>query len=254
MAPDEVDRFVEGLLYLAQGAAFCVIAGSVPPGIGPEVYARLVTALRSARTPVLLDSDGEPMRAGLRAGPAVVVPNIARGRGGGRVRVRGARGPPARAAEPDRDGRGRGDHHQGGRVRGDPRRAQRPAPLRGRRSSRSGRSRRVGSGDAFLAGYVAARYDGRTPAECLAYGVACGADSTQHFGAGSLDRAARSSACVPGRGARARRSGRGRVSAALDPSAMIGEALDLAPASPQDAPFRPRHDGVFSSADRLRVD
>ena len=46
----------------------------------------------------------------------------------------------------------------------------------------------VGSGDAFLAGYVAARYEGRSPEECLAYGVACGAESTQHFGAGTLDR------------------------------------------------------------------
>ena len=46
----------------------------------------------------------------------------------------------------------------------------------------------VGSGDAFLAGYVAARYEGRSPEDCLAYGVACGAESTQHFGAGTVDR------------------------------------------------------------------
>jgi 1-phosphofructokinase/tagatose 6-phosphate kinase len=46
----------------------------------------------------------------------------------------------------------------------------------------------VGSGDAFLAGYTAARYDGRDPADCLAYAVACGAESTQHFGAGVVDR------------------------------------------------------------------
>jgi 1-phosphofructokinase/tagatose 6-phosphate kinase len=45
----------------------------------------------------------------------------------------------------------------------------------------------VGSGDAFLAGYVAARYEGGSPRDCLAYGVACGAQSTQHFGAGTLD-------------------------------------------------------------------
>ena len=45
----------------------------------------------------------------------------------------------------------------------------------------------VGSGDAFLAGYVAARYGGATPEECLRFGVACGAESTQHFGAGVLE-------------------------------------------------------------------
>jgi fructose-1-phosphate kinase PfkB-like protein len=48
----------------------------------------------------------------------------------------------------------------------------------------------VGSGDAFLAGYVAARYSGRPAAGCLVYGVACGAESTQHLGAGVVDPAA----------------------------------------------------------------
>jgi len=45
----------------------------------------------------------------------------------------------------------------------------------------------VGSGDAFLAGYVAARYLGTPAHDCLAYGVACGAESTPHFGAGAID-------------------------------------------------------------------
>jgi 1-phosphofructokinase/tagatose 6-phosphate kinase len=45
----------------------------------------------------------------------------------------------------------------------------------------------VGAGDAFLAGYVAARYSGKAPADCLAFGVACGAESTQHLGAGLVD-------------------------------------------------------------------
>ena len=45
----------------------------------------------------------------------------------------------------------------------------------------------VGSGDAFLAGYVAARYQDREPGECLRFAVGCGAESIQHFGAGVLD-------------------------------------------------------------------
>ena len=47
----------------------------------------------------------------------------------------------------------------------------------------------VGSGDAFLAGYVAARYSGKSTEQCLAYGVACGAESTQRLGAGLIDPA-----------------------------------------------------------------
>ena len=32
---EEIDLFVEKLLYLAQGASLCVLAGSVPPGVDP---------------------------------------------------------------------------------------------------------------------------------------------------------------------------------------------------------------------------
>ena len=44
-----------------------------------------------------------------------------------------------------------------------------------------------GSGDAFLAGYLAARYEGRAPDQCLRFGVACGAESTGRLGAGLID-------------------------------------------------------------------
>ena len=42
----------------------------------------------------------------------------------------------------------------------------------------------IGAGDVFLAGYLAARYGEQPYEECLRFGVACGAESTQHFGAG----------------------------------------------------------------------
>ena len=61
-----------------------------------------------------------------------------------------------------------------------------PAVYRVRVQEQEPRSR-IGSGDAFLAGYIASRYAGRSPVDCLRHGVACGAESTQHFGAGLLD-------------------------------------------------------------------
>ncbi len=61
-----------------------------------------------------------------------------------------------------------------------------PALYRVRVEEQEARSS-IGSGDAFLAGYVAARYAGRSAVDCLRFGVACGAESTQHFGAGILD-------------------------------------------------------------------
>jgi 1-phosphofructokinase/tagatose 6-phosphate kinase len=183
---DEVDRFAQKLFYLAQGATFCVIAGSVPPGVDPEVYARLVAELHRLDVPTLLDCDGEPMRAGLRAGPAVVAPNATEAEeavghefnepddlvlglreliemGAGEAIVTRENGCVAIVGEPP--------HRRRYEVSIDP-----LEPVAA-----------VGSGDAFLAGYVAARYLGTAAQDCLAYGVACGAESTQHFGAGTID-------------------------------------------------------------------
>jgi sugar/nucleoside kinase (ribokinase family) len=62
-----------------------------------------------------------------------------------------------------------------------------PTLLRARIDLREPVAKR-GSGDAFLAGYVAARYEGKPPAECLRFGVACGAESTGRLGAGLIER------------------------------------------------------------------
>jgi len=74
--PAEVDEFIEKLVYLAKGASLCVIAGTLPPGVDPALYARMVAELRREGVQALLDTEGEPMRLGLRAEPAIVAPNI----------------------------------------------------------------------------------------------------------------------------------------------------------------------------------
>lgn len=186
VSPEEVDRFIEKLLYLAQGATMCVLAGSIPPGCDPDVYARLVSELKSLGVISVVDTDGEQMRAALRAEPAVVVPNVLEAEeavgyefndagdramglqdlielGAGEAIVTSADGCVAIIGE--------GHERRAYEVEID-----QLEPISA-----------VGSGDAFLAGYVAARYEGLSPSECLVLGVACGAESTQHFGAGTLD-------------------------------------------------------------------
>jgi 1-phosphofructokinase/tagatose 6-phosphate kinase len=199
VSQQELDRFVEKLVYLAQGATICVLAGSVPPGLDPGVYAQLMTALRGHGVLTVLDTDGEPMRAGLRAEPAVVAPNVLEAEaavghefGDGEDLGLGLNGLIEMGAGEAIITRDNGCVAIVGE-------GENGAPL-GRRSGEAPRGTRyeveieplepvstVGSGDAFLAGYVAARYDGGSPRECLAYGVACGAESTQHFGAGVVD-------------------------------------------------------------------
>jgi 1-phosphofructokinase family hexose kinase len=185
VSESDIDRFFEKVLYLAQGASMCVLAGSIPPGAPADVYGRLIAALRSLGVITVLDTDGEPMRAGLRAEPTVVAPNASEAEeavghefsepedvmlglsglmemGAGEAIVTTEYGCTAIV---------------GGGLE---RRAYEVAiePLEPVAT--------VGSGDAFLAGYVAARYADADARDCLAFGVACGAESTQHFGAGVL--------------------------------------------------------------------
>ena len=187
VSPEEVEQLFDRIGYLAGGAKLCVLAGSVPPGAGDDLYARLIDDLSRRGVPVVLDAEGEAMLAGVRAGAAMVTPN-------------------EREAEElvGQEFADKGDLAQGllELVRLGATEAAITRPDGCVAAVGEGSSRRllevhtepleavstVGSGDAFLAGYVAARYEGRSPEDCLAYGVACGAESTQHFGAGTVDR------------------------------------------------------------------
>jgi 1-phosphofructokinase/tagatose 6-phosphate kinase len=183
----EVKKLFERIAYLAGGAKLCVLAGSLPPGAGDDLYARLIADLGRRGVPVVLDSEGEAMQEGIRAGASMVTPN-------------------EREAEElvGQEFADRGDLAHGlneivrqGAAEAAITRPEGCVAIVGENAERRllevhteplEAVSTVGSGDAFLAGYVAARYEDRSPADCLAYAVACGAESTQHFGAGTVDR------------------------------------------------------------------
>lgn len=187
VSPEEVKHLFERIGYLANGAKICVLAGSLPPGAGDDLYARLIADLGRRGVPVVLDAEGEAMLEGVRAGASMITPN-------------------EREAEElvGQEFADRGDLAQGLKelVRLGAAEAAITRPEGCVAAVGEGAERRlleihteplepvstVGSGDAFVAGYVAARYEDRSPEDCLAYGVACGAESTQHFGAGTVDR------------------------------------------------------------------
>jgi 1-phosphofructokinase family hexose kinase len=193
VSEQEVELFCDKLLYLAKGASWCVFAGSLPRNVDVDVYARMIRELRRLGVVCVVDTDGDPLRRAVRADPDVISPNVLEAEElvghefndaeDHVIAVRemlelGAREAVMtmpdgcyammRSAEP-----------QTGptlyRVRVPP----------GRIEPRAA----VGSGDAFLAGFVAARYSGKSTEEALVYGVACGAESTQHLGAGLVDPA-----------------------------------------------------------------
>jgi 1-phosphofructokinase family hexose kinase len=182
----EVELFRDKLLYLARGAAIVVFAGSLPRGVEPDMYASLIRDLERLDVITVVDTDGEPLRQAVRAEPDVVSPNVLEAeelvghefageeeRSLAVVEI-AALGPrEAIMTLPDGcfaqvlvDGQ--------------------PLLKRARIEPREPVAR-SGSGDAFLAGFLAARYEGRAPDQCLRFGVACGAESTGRLGAGMID-------------------------------------------------------------------
>jgi 1-phosphofructokinase/tagatose 6-phosphate kinase len=182
----EVELFRDKLLYLARGAAIIVLAGSLPRGVEADLYATLIRDLQKLDVLTVIDTDGEPLRHAVRAEPDVVSPNV--------LEAEELVGHEFNDEE-DRSIAVREITQLGARqaimtltdgciaqmtVDGAPRMHR--VHIEPREPVAA-----IGSGDAFIAGYVAARYGGSSPEDCLRFGVACGAESTSRLGAGMVD-------------------------------------------------------------------
>jgi 1-phosphofructokinase/tagatose 6-phosphate kinase len=185
VSAQELELFHEKLLYLAKGASMCVFAGSLPRGVETYVYADLIKDVKRLGVMTVVDTEGEPLRLATRAEPQVISPNELEAEelvgqefndvaDRAQAVVEMTRLGAGEAIMTVRDGCYASVLDEG------------PSLYRVSVEEQEPRSR-IGSGDAFLAGYVAARYAGRGAADCLRYGVACGAESIHHFGAGVLD-------------------------------------------------------------------
>lgn len=187
----ELELLMEKLAYLSKGADIVVLAGSLPRDVPADFYAVLVQELARPDLPIVVDVPGPPLRAALAAEPWLVSPNAREAEevvgnefaddedvvvGAGALCSMGARsalvhdpgGCVARIGGDDGEGAGR--------------------TLTARIDVRSDVVSTVGSGDAFLAGFLAGTYDGVGVEEALRRAVASGAASTQLLGAGVVDR------------------------------------------------------------------
>ena len=182
----ELELFGDKLVYLARGAAIVVLAGSLPRGVETDAYARLIRELKAVGVETIVDTDGEPLRHAVRAEPTVISPNVIEAEELvghefnddqdmiAAVREMGTLGT-KQALMTTPDGCYACIPSEGT-----------PTLLRARIEPREPVAT-IGSGDAFLAGFVAARYTGRPAEDCLRFGVACGAESTQRLGAGLIE-------------------------------------------------------------------
>lgn len=71
----ELAALEEKVTELAQDSIVMVLSGSVPPGVDPGVYARLIRRAKEAGADAILDAAGEALRLGCHGGPILVKPN-----------------------------------------------------------------------------------------------------------------------------------------------------------------------------------
>ena len=184
----ELESLLDKVEYLAKGANAVVLAGSLPRKVPEDFYATLMQRLRPQRCYVVLDSAGEPLRLGIRGRPHLVTPNVREAEdlvghefhdeqdmadatgmivemGARNVIIKTPHGCVARF------------------TRGRRARVYRASiePLERVLST-------VGSGDAFLAGFLSARFDKRELPDALRLALASGTANTLRYGAGVLDR------------------------------------------------------------------
>jgi 1-phosphofructokinase family hexose kinase len=184
--PEELDMLMEKLHYLANGAQAVIFAGSLPRGVQDSFYAEAIRDLKRRNVQSMLDSDGQPLRLGTEAEPFLVTPNQPE-----------AEGLVGQEFSDDEDFLMALDaiaemgaqnvlitHETGcvGRFR-EERRVRRFRAVAPRQEAVSA----VGSGDTLLAGFIAARAEGRPLEESLRNAVAAGAVSTLQVGAGRFE-------------------------------------------------------------------
>jgi len=186
VGPEELQTLLEKLRYLTQGAELVVFAGSLPRYVVDDFYAEATRELERRHVPVVLDTEGEPLRLGVEAEPFLVSPN--------QVEAEALVGQEFHDDEDfllaldriaEMGARNVLITTEGGCF----------ALLREERKSRRFRAvapmlepvSTVGAGDVLLGAFLAARHGGRTSSEALRAAVATGAASTLEVGAGRFD-------------------------------------------------------------------
>jgi 1-phosphofructokinase family hexose kinase len=184
--PKELEVLLEKLRYLTRGADGVVFAGSLPRGVDESFYAEAIRELNRRGLQTILDAEGEPLRRGSEAEPFLVSPN-----------EREAEGLVGQEFHDSQDFVQALDHIADLGARNvlitltsgcyALLREEREAARYHASTPRIDPISPVGSGDVLLAGFIAARYEGRPAAEALQRAVAAGAAAVQELGAGRFE-------------------------------------------------------------------
>lgn len=185
LQPSDGERLLSRVATLATFLRVASISGSLPPGVDDQLYARLIKRLRNARKYVALDSSGAALRSGLAAGPNLIKPNaeeladLLDGDPGDALIPR-VRAEVIERFMPD-DGAVLLSRGSAGAtlIKRDGAWSATPPPIDVVNT--------VGSGDALLAGFLAAHVAGGSPQEALAAAVATGTAAALQAAVGTID-------------------------------------------------------------------
>lgn len=73
--PYELMQFIHKVEKLAD-PQYVIISGSLPPGVNPEIYRKIIEIVKDHGAKVVLDTDGEPLRTALQGRPDIIKPNL----------------------------------------------------------------------------------------------------------------------------------------------------------------------------------
>jgi 6-phosphofructokinase 2 len=151
-----------------------VISGSLPRGLHPEIYCRLMEIGRNKGARVLLDTDGEALKAGIRTSPDLIKPNIHELSRLAGLELHDTGKIIDTALEICRQGTGTVLVSMGAKgilmVRENERYLAVPPPVKVLNT--------IGAGDSSVAGFVYGMVTGKTLAESLVHAVAAGTATT----------------------------------------------------------------------------
>jgi 6-phosphofructokinase 2 len=73
--PHELTRIIR-LIERLEDAEMIIISGSLPQGVHPEIYYKIMEMAKKKGSKIILDTDGEALKTGVTISPDVIKPNI----------------------------------------------------------------------------------------------------------------------------------------------------------------------------------
>lgn len=74
--PEHISRLMDRYRKALDGASCVVVGGSLPEGVPEEFYSQVIVLAHAAGVPVIFDSSGPCLAAGLKSRPDLVKPNL----------------------------------------------------------------------------------------------------------------------------------------------------------------------------------